>query len=103
MNAAPTTGSKAALSCHICPKKPDFSDISHLLTHVASKGHLSNYFKMKVKADEDPVAKRTLDYYDAWYDENNLQELLRERMALKDRKKGGASAGTSRRPSTGEL
>jgi hypothetical protein len=44
-----------------------------------------------------------LDYYDAWYDENNLQELLRERMALKDRKKGGASAGTSRRPSTGEL
>jgi hypothetical protein len=103
MNAAPTTGSNAALSCHICPRKPDFSDISHLLTHVASKGHLSNYFKMKVKADEDPVAKRTLDYYDAWYDENNLQELLRERMALKDRKKGGAGAATSRRPSTGEL
>lgn len=90
------------LHCDICPRRPDFSDISHLLTHVASKGHLSNYFKMKVKADQDPAAKDTLDEYDAWYEQNNLQELLRDRMALKDRKKGGRSATASRRPSVGK-
>jgi hypothetical protein len=102
MDMLPGTTADIPLHCGICPRRPDFSDISHLLTHIASKGHLSSYFKMKVKADQDPAAKCTLDEYDAWYEENNLQDLLRERMALKDRKKGGGSASVSRRSSMGK-
>lgn len=97
----PVTMDSSALHCVICPRKPDFSDISHLLTHVSSKGHLSNYFKLKVKADQDPSMKATLQQYDSWYEQHNLQELLRDRMALKDKKKAGTAAAVSRRSSAG--
>ena len=46
------------LHCNVCPRKPDFSDVSHLLTHIASKGHLSNYYKLKIKATSDRAAAR---------------------------------------------
>ena len=96
------------LHCNICPKKPDFSDVSHLLTHVASKGHLSNYYKMKVKAGTDPASQRLVDDYDEWYGEWNLQDLMMERLSQKERKKGNGAAngivnsnGNSRRGSGG--
>lgn len=95
------------LHCNICPKKPDFSDVSHLLTHIASKGHLSHYYKMKVQASTDTASKQVVDEYDEWYDEWNVQDLMRERMNQKERKKGGAngnahSGSTSRRGSAGQ-
>nr|POE63659.1 hypothetical protein CFP56_04562 [Quercus suber] len=92
------------LHCNICPKKPDFSDVSHLLTHVASKGHLSNYYKMKVKGSSDPSAKRTVDDYDLWYEEWDVQDLMGERMKQKERKKGGhTSASAPRKLVSGQL
>ena len=84
------------LHCNICPKKPDFSDVSHLLTHIASKGHLSHYYKMKVKASTEVVAKQVVDEYDEWYELWNVQDLMRERMGQKEKKKG--SAGTNGTP-----
>ncbi|KAL2857853.1 hypothetical protein BJY01DRAFT_116209 [Aspergillus pseudoustus] len=74
----------AALLCNICPKRPKFSDVSHLLTHVASKAHLSHYFKLQVRSHQEPQAEVSLDDYNEWYKANNLAKLLSDRMSSKD-------------------
>ncbi|KAL4934047.1 uncharacterized protein BDV17DRAFT_286842 [Aspergillus undulatus] len=73
-----------ALLCNICPKRPKFSDVSHLLTHVASKAHLSHYFKLQVRSHQEPQAETLLDDYNEWYKANNLAKLLSDRMSSKD-------------------
>jgi hypothetical protein len=84
---------KIPLHCNICQKRPKFSDVSHLLTHVASKGHLSNYYKVKVRASTDPVSRALIEEYDQWYAEWNVEDLMSERMSLKDRKRGRKPLG----------
>lgn len=74
----------SALLCNICPKRPRFSDVSHLLTHVASKAHLSHYFKLQVRSHQEPQAETLLHDYNQWYEANNLAKLLSDRMASKD-------------------
>ncbi|OJD17751.1 hypothetical protein AJ78_02160 [Emergomyces pasteurianus Ep9510] len=81
------------LKCNICPKKPNFSDVSHLLTHISSKGHLSHYFKLQVRSHQQPEAGELLAVYDQWYKENNLAGLLSERMLTKEAKKGNSNSG----------
>lgn len=98
-------GNGMPLHCNICPKKPDFSDTSHLLTHVSSKQHLSNEFKMKLRASADVNARREIEAYERWYNEWSLSELLNERMSQKEkrgRSNGGGGGGTARRGSGGE-
>ncbi|PGH11467.1 hypothetical protein AJ79_04842 [Helicocarpus griseus UAMH5409] len=80
------------LKCIICPKKPNFSDVSHLLTHVSSKGHLSHFFKLQVRSHQEPEAVELLEVYDRWYKEHNLAGLLSERMLTKEAKKGNGNA-----------
>ncbi|KAL8828797.1 MAG: hypothetical protein Q9191_002384 [Dirinaria sp. TL-2023a] len=75
------------LLCKICPKQPHFSDISHLLTHVSSKGHLAHYFNAQVRSRENGQVRRQLEAYDEWYDGNQIESLLSQRMAQKDTKK----------------
>ncbi|TGO49779.1 hypothetical protein BCON_0200g00080 [Botryotinia convoluta] len=75
------------LHCSICPKNPQFSDVSHLLTHTSSKAHLSNYFKLKIRAASELTAKMQLDNFEDWYDNYDLERLLSERLASKDQKK----------------
>ncbi|KAL6708672.1 hypothetical protein ACN47E_002368 [Coniothyrium glycines] len=75
------------LHCNICPKKPDFSDVSHLLTHIASKGHLSNYYKVKVRSSNEEDSRRLIEAYDRWYSEWGVEELMSERMSQKDRRR----------------
>lgn len=83
------------LHCNICPKRPNFSDVSHLLTHVASKGHLSNYYKVKVRATNEEASRRLIESYDRWYSECNVEELMSERMSQKDKRRSRARpAGT---------
>ena len=89
------------LHCNVCPKNPDFSDVSHLLTHVASKGHLSSYFKMQVKSSTDPLSKCILNAYDEWYRDWNVQGLMAERMSQKERKRGPLG-NAARRNSAGK-
>jgi len=75
------------LLCSLCPKSPTFSDISHLLTHISSKSHLSNIFKLKIRAQGEQEAKNKLDEFELWYNDNNLDALLSDRLATKDQKK----------------
>ena len=90
------------LHCNVCPKKPTFSDISHLLTHIGSKGHLSHYFKVQVRSRQDEAARQTLQAYNDWYDSNQIESLLSERMVLKDLKnpKGRGKAPRSQHPTS---
>ncbi|GAB7345288.1 hypothetical protein MBLNU457_3648t3 [Dothideomycetes sp. NU457] len=83
---APMLPSTVPLQCNICAKRPKFSDVSHLLTHIASKGHLSTYYKIKVKAGQDDTAKKLIEDYDTWYATWNIENLMSERMSLKDQK-----------------
>ncbi|KAF1945392.1 hypothetical protein EJ02DRAFT_369838 [Clathrospora elynae] len=75
------------LHCNICPKKPKFSDVSHLLTHIASKGHLSNYYKVKVRSTHEDASRRLIETYDQWYAAWAVEELMSERMNQKDKRR----------------
>ena len=85
------------LLCNICPKEPDFSDISHLLTHVASKGHLAQELKAKVRARQDVSIREKLNAYDRWYEKHQIERLLSQRLILKESK--GVSTTTKARRS----
>ncbi|PKK43563.1 hypothetical protein CI102_13071 [Trichoderma harzianum] len=53
------SGSKQIpLHCTVCPETPRFSDVSHLLTHIASKGHLHHETQTKLKAHQDVAASQ---------------------------------------------
>jgi hypothetical protein len=75
------------LLCDLCPKKPRFSDVSHLLTHISSKSHLSNRFKLQIRSQVEPEARRLLSDFDNWYISNSLEDLLSERLSAKEQKK----------------
>jgi len=81
------------LLCNICPKKDKkdqvhvFSDVSHLLTHIASKGHLSHYYKLQIRSSTDTASRQLIEAYDQWYAEWNVQDLMAERMSLKEKKR----------------
>lgn len=91
------TMSSIPLHCHICPKQPDFSDVSHLLTHIGSKGHLSNYFKAQVRSNQDASVRQQLDVYERWYADHHIERLLSQRMVLKDSKKANGVARATKR------
>jgi hypothetical protein len=75
------------LNCSICPKQPTFSDISHLLTHISSKGHLSNLHKLQVRSYQEISAGHQLAAYNQWYQQQDLGRLLSERMLQKELEK----------------
>lgn len=73
------------LICHLCPKKPTFSDVSHLLTHVSSKSHLAAEFKLKhSKKSQDQDA---LVQYDQWAQDYGVNDLVANRIAAKEQRK----------------
>ncbi|PNP42712.1 hypothetical protein TGAMA5MH_05453 [Trichoderma gamsii] len=74
------------LLCTVCPETPRFSDVSHLLTHIASKGHLHHETQTKLKAHQDIAASVSLQQYEQWYKENGIEGLLVERMKAKQLK-----------------
>ncbi|KAJ5932488.1 hypothetical protein N7516_006977 [Penicillium verrucosum] len=76
----------SALLCSICPGQPQFSDVSHLLTHAASKAHLASHFKLKLRTD-DPNSIELLKQYDDWFDANGYAKQLAARMASKEIRK----------------
>ena len=84
--------SSIPLLCNICPKEPRFSDVSHLLTHVSSKGHLSHYFKTTVRSSQEPDLREKLNSFDQWFAEWDVEKLLSNRMALKGTKNSQQAA-----------
>lgn len=81
------------LRCSICPKRPKFSDISHLLTHVASKGHLAQQFKTTVRASTDPAAREALRLYNEWYQKYGIEQLCANRLRTNESKKRAKARG----------
>ncbi|KUI57593.1 hypothetical protein VP1G_04868 [Cytospora mali] len=73
------------LICHLCPKKPTFSDVSHLLTHVSSKSHLAAEFKLK--HSKKAVDQNALVRYGKWAQEYGVDDLVANRIAAKEQKK----------------
>lgn len=83
-SGTPNTGGKQIpLFCNVCPDAPRFSDVSHLLTHIASKGHLHHETQTKLKAHQDISASLALQAYEQWYKDNGIEVLLVERMKAK--------------------
>ncbi|KAK2612422.1 hypothetical protein QQS21_001526 [Conoideocrella luteorostrata] len=81
-----TTNKHIPLLCTVCPETPRFSDVSHLLTHIASKGHLHHETQTKLKAHQDIAASVILQQYERWYKDNGIETLLVERMRAKQKK-----------------
>ncbi|ORY66072.1 uncharacterized protein BCR38DRAFT_408045 [Pseudomassariella vexata] len=59
------------LVCYLCPKNSRFSDLSHLLTHMASKGHLQNKFNLELLQDSDDKAQKALKDFISWWARGN--------------------------------
>ena len=87
MPPRPKTETDIPLHCTLCPKNSKFSDISHLLTHISSKSHLANRFKLQIRAQTEIAAQQQLDDFDRWYTGNGLDVMLSERMASKEHRK----------------
>ncbi|KAH9888284.1 hypothetical protein F4778DRAFT_786095 [Xylariomycetidae sp. FL2044] len=81
------------LVCAICPNNSRFSDISHLLTHISSKGHLWNYFDMSISRGFDEEISNALDEFDAWFSGNGINTLLLERKLARAQRGGGSQRG----------
>lgn len=64
--------------------------MSHLLTHVSSKGHLGHVRKLELRALTDEGAKLTLTIYNKWEEDYDIRNLLAQRLAqreIRDEKK----------------
>ncbi|KAJ5121388.1 uncharacterized protein N7515_009349 [Penicillium bovifimosum] len=90
----------STLLCIICPGEPRFCDVSHLLTHAASKSHLSHLCKLQLRTS-DPNAVELLKQFHNWVDSHGLAEKLSSRLEKrlekqhkqdKQRKKSGQAS-----------
>ena len=88
------------LHCTLCPKKPNYSDVSHLLTHVGSKGHLANLHSTQVRSHQELDAAHQLAIYNQWFQEHGIAGLLSERMQQKEQKRIDKVANQARLSST---
>ena len=91
----PMVSTSTLLNCSICPKHPTFSDTSHLLTHVSSKGHLSFLHKLQVRSHQEISAGHQLAAYNQWFLQHDLSRLLSERMLHKEAKKANKRRETT--------
>ncbi|KAI0404828.1 hypothetical protein F4802DRAFT_615251 [Xylaria palmicola] len=74
------------LVCFICPKNSHFSDLSHLLTHISSKGHLHNMFQLNLSREVDADAEVALAEFETWYKQNGISALLRARKSAREQR-----------------
>ncbi|KYK58209.1 hypothetical protein DCS_05222 [Drechmeria coniospora] len=86
-----TASKQIPLQCSVCPERPSFSDVSHLLTHIASKGHLHHETQTRLKSHQDGRASAALQEYERWYKANAIESLLVERMRAKQLKEAARS------------
>ncbi|KAI1147512.1 hypothetical protein F4825DRAFT_471534 [Nemania diffusa] len=84
--STPPRPDQIPLVCFICPKNSHFSDLSHLLTHISSKGHLHNMFQLTLSREIDENAELTMAEFEAWYQHNNIGALLRARKTARDQR-----------------
>ncbi|RDA83281.1 hypothetical protein CP532_3706 [Ophiocordyceps camponoti-leonardi (nom. inval.)] len=89
-----SSATRIPLLCIVCPDAPRFSDVSHLLTHIASKGHLHHETQTKLKSHQDLAATALLQQYEQWYSDNGIEVLLVERMQVKQKKEAAKTRRT---------
>ncbi|KAJ8127761.1 hypothetical protein O1611_g5874 [Lasiodiplodia mahajangana] len=82
----PARTDQIPLVCFICPKNSNFSDLSHLLTHISSKGHLHNMFQLNLVREVDAEAELAIVEFDAWYKHNGIGALLRARKTAREQR-----------------
>jgi len=82
--SAANASSVVPLLCTLCEHEPVFTDTSHLLTHISSKGHLAHRQKLELRSRRDPESQRLITIYEAWYARYGVRELLEERQLAKD-------------------
>ncbi|KAK1985637.1 hypothetical protein LZ30DRAFT_362877 [Colletotrichum cereale] len=85
--------SSIPLLCVVCPTNPHFSDVSHLLTHLNSKGHLQTFNDVRIRAIADLSAAHAISTYEKWYNEHGLEAMLAERLKVKDERSKGTTTG----------
>lgn len=78
---------KDMLRCFICQgngsSEMKFSDVSHLITHVNSKGHLISKNNLEILALGVPQAQETLDDFMAWEERHGIKKLSFDRITNK--------------------
>lgn len=87
----PSSSPGIPLVCLVCTNTPRFSDLSHLLTHLSSKGHLQTQNDVRIRATQDPAAADKVATYDKWYMDYGIERMLAERLKAKDEKARGFS------------
>ncbi|KAM0270454.1 hypothetical protein ACHAQH_009411 [Verticillium albo-atrum] len=90
--AAPSkTRNKATfpLVCYLCENEPKYSDVSHLLTHLLSRGHARAKGNIEVRSHipGDTEAAEKFAAFQKWQDDNGIGALLSERFLDKNNKK----------------
>ncbi|KAI0974304.1 hypothetical protein F4678DRAFT_486183 [Xylaria arbuscula] len=84
--SSPPRADLIPLLCFICPKNSHFSDLSHLLTHISSKGHLHNMFQLNLSREVDANADIALTEFEQWYKQNSISALLRARKSAREQR-----------------
>lgn len=85
-----------SLLCHICGDQ-HFSDVSHLLTHLASKGHLAADFRARHAAGK-PDRAQAVQKFDEWTERWGIDALIAARLAAKEIKKAKEHSARTRKP-----
>lgn len=93
----PRQTTTVVLTCTICPKNPNFSDVSHLLTHLTSKGHLKHRFNVDTAAMGSDAkaadARAQLGKFNQWMEQHEIQGLICERQNIKSESKESKKNG----------
>ncbi|KAL2883061.1 hypothetical protein SGCOL_001248 [Colletotrichum sp. CLE4] len=90
-DAKPSGSPRIPLVCIVCPSTPRFSDLSHLLTHLSSKGHLQTQNDVRIRSNDDLAASEAIATYDKWYKNYGIERMLAERLKAKHEKARGIS------------
>ncbi|KAM0332404.1 hypothetical protein ACHAQA_002684 [Verticillium albo-atrum] len=77
------------LVCYLCDNEPKYSDVSHLLTHLLSRGHARAKGNIEVRSHipGDTEAAEKFAAFQKWQDDNGIGALLSERFLDKNNKK----------------
>ncbi|KAK4217032.1 hypothetical protein QBC37DRAFT_68567 [Rhypophila decipiens] len=81
---------KAELKCTLCIKKPNFSDCSHLLTHLGSKGHMASEARVMNNGRQHgppaPWQQMWKEFHD-WKHRWGIDRMLQDRADAKEKKR----------------
>lgn len=81
-----TDPSQIPLVCFACTDEPRFSDLSHLLTHVGSKSHLSQVFELRIAGMTDEESAQRSRKFELWNSTYHIDRLVWQRREARGEK-----------------